>query len=473
MVATRRTRTSTNDITPSDDIQQELDNVDLIDKSNSDVDEDYTIPEISNSLKIDNDDDDDDDYKEDINDDDNTNDKITSRKRTRGESNTIDNSEDEEEQVKDEEFSKSRSGSISDTQSSSINNNNNKKHHPGPVDKNGKPYELENEEYLLPEDSEGELKITKDGDLLNDRKFLVRSFTVLGKGEKKFMLSTEPARAVGIRDSNLFFQSHPNLYKFVISQEEKNDLINRSVLPYSYRSRLITLVTARSIFREFGAKIIFNGKNITDDYYATKLRKENTVIEGTLAREPKGGKQNISSKYLQQLQATNTNITTSQLPSINPAKNTVEFFDRRYSHNYSNSPMISSNMTQNTGKTLNSTNWLYQNAAASSRFNSDMYYDRVRILLIEQQGLRDPYTNVLHLPQSTQSTKVISYNQVQDNKLKNDKKYSVINEIKIKDSDLTKCYTGLSEIPKEVYEGCVSDELKKQIEEQIKYEKGL
>ncbi|CCH62781.1 hypothetical protein TBLA_0I01210 [Henningerozyma blattae CBS 6284] len=330
-----------------------------------------------------------------------------------------------------------------------------------PIDKNGEPYILENEEYVLPIDEEGEEKITKDGDLLGGRKFMVRTFTVLGHGSTKFMLGTEPARAVGFRDSYLFFQTHPNLYKFVITQEEKNDLINRGALPYSYRGRQIALVTARSVFREFGAKIIINGKNITDDYYAKRLRQEGNVVEGTFAREPPKKPSHPHMKYSQ------ADVLNA---ASNPARNTVEFFDRR--HHHGGSTLTSANMTQATGKTLNSTNWLYQNAAASSRFNSDMYYDRVRILLIEQQGMRDPYTNTVHLPQSTQPTRVIDWSKIEDTKLEKDERFSIINEIRIQDSDLTRSFTGLSDIPKEVYEGLVSDDIKKAIEEQIDFENG-
>ncbi|CAI5030255.1 CGH_1_HP_G0101370.mRNA.1.CDS.1 [Saccharomyces cerevisiae] len=69
------------------------------------------------------------------------------------------------------------------------------------------------------------------------------------------MLATEPARIVVHSESN-----------------SKNDLIDRGVLPYSYRNRQIALVTARGVFKEFGAKIIRGGKHITDDYYASELR---------------------------------------------------------------------------------------------------------------------------------------------------------------------------------------------------------
>lgn len=332
-----------------------------------------------------------------------------------------------------------------------------KPHYSVPVDDMGAPLPVINEEYDLPDDEEGETKITKNGELLGGRQFLVRSFTLLDKGRRRFMLSTEPARAVGFRDSYLFFQYHPNLYKYIISQEQKNDLIDRSVLPYSYRNRQIALVTARSVFKEFGAKIIVNGKNITDDYYAIKLREEGHVIEGTYAREP-------PKKVLRAADSLDYAVG-----AINPAKNAVEFFDKRHqTHNTAAAAAASTNK-------VTATNWLYQHAAACSRFNSDLFYDRARILLIEQQGIRDPYTNTLHFPLSTQSTSVLDARKlpIKRESKNNDDDYQIKYETLIADADLTRTGTGLSEIPSEIYEDVVNDEVKEAIREQQKFEKTL
>ncbi|AQZ16095.1 NPL6 (YMR091C) [Zygosaccharomyces parabailii] len=330
-----------------------------------------------------------------------------------------------------------------------------KPHFSFPVDDMGAPLPVVNEEYDLPDDDEGETKITKNGELLGGRQFLVRSFTLIDKGRRRFMLSTEPARAVGFRDSYLFFQYHPNLYKYIISQEQKNDLIDRSVLPYSYRNRQIALVTARSVFKEFGARIIVNGRNITDDYYATRLREEGRVIEGSYAREP-------PKKAVRSVDGLDYAVG-----AVNPAKNAVEFFDKRnLGHNGGTTA------TSTSANKLTATNWLYQHAAACSRFNSDLYYDRVRVLLIEQQGLRDPYTNTLHIPQSTQSTAVVGTRKLPitfGDESKDD--YQIKYETIIADPDLTRNKTGLLDIPSEIYENVVSDEVRNAIREQQEFEK--
>ncbi|CEP60928.1 Npl6p LALA0_S02e02872g [Lachancea lanzarotensis] len=311
-----------------------------------------------------------------------------------------------------------------------------------PVDENGDPIPVVNDEYTLADDVEGDTKINRDGDLLGGRQFLVRTFTLSSRGERKYMLSTEPARAVGFRDSYLFFQYHPNLYKLTISQDERNDLIHRGIIPYSYRTRTITLVTARGVFKEFGAKIIVDGKNITDDYYGQRLRDEGRVVEGSYAREPpasfRGG----------------ANGLAFSRSNFNPAKNAVDFFDKR---NHNIAP----------GSNISSTNWLYQHAAACSRFNSDLFYDRERVLLIEHQGLRDPYTNTLHLPQSTQSTHVLRY--VQDT-TKKPADGGVVYETVVADKDLTRRCIGIKDVPLDIFEDVVDDDIKLAILEQQQFE---
>lgn len=116
-------------------------------------------------------------------------------------------------------------------------------------------------------DEIGDRKISIMGDILGGREFKVRTFSVANRGEKKFMLATECARVLSYRDSFLLFSENSSLYKIIANQAEKDDLISRDILPYSYRSRQITLVTAKSIFRQFGARVIAHGRSVRDDYW--------------------------------------------------------------------------------------------------------------------------------------------------------------------------------------------------------------
>ena len=151
-----------------------------------------------------------------------------------------------------------------------------------PIDKEGNTLDVIDDEVALPEDPEGETKVDKLGYLQAGREYRVRTFTVQGRGERLYMLSTEPARCIGFRDSYLFFQKHPLLYKIIIDEDAKRDLIDRELIPHSYKGRAIGVVTARSVFREFGARIIIGGKNIVDDYNVQAAR-ERGEVEGELA----------------------------------------------------------------------------------------------------------------------------------------------------------------------------------------------
>jgi chromatin structure-remodeling complex protein RSC7 len=150
------------------------------------------------------------------------------------------------------------------------------------IDKDGTVMDIVNDEVDLPEDPEGEKKVDKLGNLLDGREYRCRTFTVVGRGDRLYMLSTEPARCVGFRDSYLFFTKHKKLYKIIVNDEEKRDMIERDIIPHSYKGRSIGIVTARSVFREFGALIIVGGRRIIDDYEVAKAREEG-VVEGELA----------------------------------------------------------------------------------------------------------------------------------------------------------------------------------------------
>ena len=151
-----------------------------------------------------------------------------------------------------------------------------------PVDKEGNLMDVIDDEVALPDEPEGEAKVDKMGNLQGGREYRVRTFTILNRGDRLYMLSTEPARCIGFRDSYLFFQKHKLLYKIIIDDDAKRDLIERDIIPHSYKGRAIGVVTARSVFREFGAKIIVGGRKVTDDYNAQAARERGDV-EGELA----------------------------------------------------------------------------------------------------------------------------------------------------------------------------------------------
>ncbi|KAI1184080.1 chromatin remodelling complex Rsc7/Swp82 subunit-domain-containing protein [Nemania serpens] len=145
------------------------------------------------------------------------------------------------------------------------------------------------DEYLPRESDEaGEKKVMQNGQLLGGREYRCRTFLVPARGDKLFMLATECARVLGYRDSYLLFNKNRSLYKIIANQVEKDDLVHQEILPFSYRSRQIAIVTARSMFRQFGSRVILNGRRVRDDYWEGKARKQG-FTEADMAGEKRPG----------------------------------------------------------------------------------------------------------------------------------------------------------------------------------------
>ncbi|KAF2761873.1 hypothetical protein EJ05DRAFT_187848 [Pseudovirgaria hyperparasitica] len=148
----------------------------------------------------------------------------------------------------------------------------------------------EGDEYIPREyDDAGEKKVSPMGDPLGGREYRCRTFLVPNRGNKLFMLATECARVLGYRDSYLLFNKNRSLYKIIATQPEKDDLINQDVLPYSYRSRQIAIVTARSMFRQFGSRLVKDGRRVRDDYWESKARKQGFTEEDAAGEKRPGG----------------------------------------------------------------------------------------------------------------------------------------------------------------------------------------
>ena len=268
-----------------------------------------------------------------------------------------------------------------------------------PVDKEGNMMDVINDEVELPEDAEGEAKVDKMGNLQGGRDYRCRTFTVLGRGARLYMLSTEPARCVGFRDSYLFFTKHKRLYKIIINEDEKRDLIERELIPHSYKGRAIGIVTARSVFREFGAQIIIGGKRIIDDYEVTKLRADG-VVEGTVA-DPndiiKPGEDYNKNQYVAWHGA--SSVYHSGVPTVplQPGK-VVDGKKRRVM--------------------VNDVNWMLEHAReAAYVISSETTHERILTHLPSRfnaaigairktnlNGVYDPHTNVMQYPKSMQPT---------------------------------------------------------------------
>ncbi|KAI0006355.1 chromatin remodelling complex Rsc7/Swp82 subunit-domain-containing protein [Xylariaceae sp. FL0662B] len=248
------------------------------------------------------------------------------------------------------------------------------------IDKEGNMVDIIDDEVALPEDPEGETKVDKMGRLQGGREYRCRTFTVAGRGDRLYMLSTEPARCVGFRDSYLFFTKHKRLYKIIVDDDEKRDMIDRNIIPHSYKGRAIGIVTARSVFREFGALIIVGGKRIFDDYEVAKARAEG-VVEGEIA-DPNDkfveGEAYNKNQYVAWHGA--SAVYHSGAPSVPAQNGKMDIKKRRVN--------------------ITDVNWQLEHAREASRFNAEIG----GIRRLNLSGVYDVHTNMMQFPAIMQPT---------------------------------------------------------------------
>lgn len=139
----------------------------------------------------------------------------------------------------------------------------------------GRAYILQNEELVLETDEDGEKKIDIKGNLLGDREYNFATFTSPYRSdkEKQYVLSIDAARGAGYRDSLLFFRRNPMLIKLSCTDKEKVMLIEQGRLSAQLRTRNVTMLAVRNLFKLFGARIVKGGISISDDYYEQEAKE--------------------------------------------------------------------------------------------------------------------------------------------------------------------------------------------------------
>ncbi|KAK8070032.1 hypothetical protein PG994_006648 [Apiospora phragmitis] len=208
------------------------------------------------------------------------------------------------------------------------------------IDKEGTMANIVDDEVVLPEDPEGETKVDKNGHLLGGREYRCRTFTVHGRSDRLYMLSTEPARCVGFRDSYLFFTKHKRLYKIIVDEEEKRDMIERDIIPHSYKGRAI---------RNRDGPL---RRRINDDYEVAARRAEGAV-EGEIA-DPNDrfvpGEEYNKNQYVAWHGA--SAVYHSGVPSVPAQSGKPEFKKKRV--------------------TVTDSNWQLEHARAAAQFNAEI-----------------------------------------------------------------------------------------------------
>ena len=152
-------------------------------------------------------------------------------------------------------------------------------------------------------DDDGDKKVDVLGYPQGGRQYKMKTFTLPGRGNRLFMLATECARVLAYRDSYLLFNKNRSLLKIIASQDEKDNLIQQDILPYAYRSRQIAIVTARSMFRQFGSRVIVQGRRVRDDYWEAKARKQGFTEEDAAGEKRPGATKAKEAAQAEQLGA--------------------------------------------------------------------------------------------------------------------------------------------------------------------------
>lgn len=282
------------------------------------------------------------------------------------------------------------------------------------------------DEIVTPDDPKGDSKIDEMGNLLGGRRFQMDTFKVPGKGLKKFAISTDIARCVGYRDSYFLFQRHMKVLRVTLSDELKAEMINSGVLPVQYKTRHAYLIAARSAYKEFGAKIIQNGKQVTDDYYEDAARAA-------------GGIEGAPALFISDL------TTLSPTPDLHANKKNANNI----------SVLVNNNMVDD-----NEVNWMYEHAKRARQFDSMLLFDRSDLL--KNKSSRDVYTGLNFVPDFTQSSKA-QWKKISDNS-----NGQLIVETVVLGNNAIK--TGLSSVPLEIFDDCVDEQTKLAILEQQRLE---
>ncbi|GMF14238.1 unnamed protein product [[Candida] boidinii] len=418
------------------------------------------VAAVGNKIEDDNEIENDEEYVEDSN-------KIPNEDDDDEDEDVVEEEEDDDDEEADDEDNKTTTasagstGSKSNTDSADDRKKKRKLNNGGssstststPIDYSKNP-QVKDDAMVTPDDVKGDTKIDSSGHLLGGRQFRIKTFTLATRdnGNRLFMLSTETARCMGFRDSYLLFQKHKKLYKVIVNDVEKLELIGKDIIPNAYRGRTIGIIAARSVFKEFGSQVIVNSKQVTDDYYEQEARDA-------------GGVEGEPVTYVEEY--SNGGSHSHHNPNNNLGNNNKSF--SQLHNGQSLNGQLQNNMIEKKNIALPANlpppekSWVYEHALAVRQFESMLLYDRNET--IKARGIRDPYTGIVFVPQTFQPDKT-SFYMVKDNS----KSGKLIFDTVLKDPIFKTIKTGLSDVPTEIFEDCVSEEVKKAILEQQRLE---
>ncbi|KAI6102552.1 chromatin remodelling complex Rsc7/Swp82 subunit-domain-containing protein [Pisolithus croceorrhizus] len=111
---------------------------------------------------------------------------------------------------------------------------------------------------------------------MNSSRSLMRKATKRSMQTGIYWVVSPQARSSGFRDSLYYFRKNSLALKLLATQPEKEFLIQLGKLGAHLKTRSVTLVTARSAYKLHGAKMIIDGRWVTDDYYEDRALEDIT-----------------------------------------------------------------------------------------------------------------------------------------------------------------------------------------------------
>lgn len=214
---------------------------------------------------------------------------------------------------------------------------------------------------------------------MTGREYKVPTFTLPSHGEQLLMLAMEPTKVLGYRDSYLFFHKHPSLKRVRINDEEKYMLKEMGILVQWFKHRDVAVVTARSVFKCFGSKMVKRGRRIRDDYYENEHPEER--LSKQTAQERNLRKQSSNDAAFA---VTSANADEEEEEHDNSRKSLIAKTAR--SEGYSSKAPLT-NQT-----------WMHHAALAARGFNAQLHERRAA-----KPTFYDIHSNINQVPASYQS----------------------------------------------------------------------
>ncbi|KAI9485728.1 MAG: chromatin remodelling complex Rsc7/Swp82 subunit-domain-containing protein [Benjaminiella poitrasii] len=254
----------------------------------------------------------------------------------------------------------------------------------------GSPATPSNAGYVSDIDESGETKVDKFGRLQGGREYRVPTFTLPTRDETLFMFSKDPAALLGFRDSFVFLKKNVNLAKVHIDTVEKGFLVDSNMLRSTFRTREISVVTARSVFKQFGHRIIKRGRKGRDDYYYTdevdEGEDDQSEEETFSAKDFPENKPTPASAFLPSNHNTNSTTTNSSAAVPNLAAS-LDVGKNNLTHKPSAQDSL-----------VNGLNWMHYAALSTRQFNTSLSnYRRTN------PTQYDLLTNVYQIPENRQT----------------------------------------------------------------------